>query len=179
MCLLHLCSLSSLLNVLFSSADTTSSSSCTPWESSENWWPFMLLCHSYAGLECTPWDSPTCITCPSTTTTASSSPCCPTSHVRSFFSPTLHFVINHVDENDLTKKVRSFVENTGQTVMLMVSYVIMATINMTSELLTLLMTDSNKSTWLNIVSDAIFLVCSPQKGFLVRIHLCIIHYMKF
>lgn len=77
------------IKFLFSPTDTTSSSSCTPWESLENYWPFTLLCRSYAGLECTPWDSPTCITCRSTTTTASSSSCCPTSHVRSQFIPTL------------------------------------------------------------------------------------------
>lgn len=86
-------------------SDTTSSSSCTPWESSENWWPFMLLCRSCAGLGCTPWGSPTCITCPSTTTTASSSSCCPTSHVRSFLSPTLHFMIKHGQRSDYDAKM--------------------------------------------------------------------------
>lgn len=65
-----------------SPADTTFSSSFTLWESSESWWPFTLLCRSYAELGCTPLDSRTCITCHSTTTTASSSSCCPTSHVR-------------------------------------------------------------------------------------------------
>lgn len=64
---------------------TTSSSCFTPWGSSGNWWPFMLPCRLYADLECTPWGSPTSITCPLTTTTASSSSCCPTSHVRRLY----------------------------------------------------------------------------------------------
>lgn len=65
------------------SADTTSSSSCTHWESSVSWWPSTLLCPSCAGRGCTPWGCPTSTTSLSTTTTVSSSSCCPTSHVRS------------------------------------------------------------------------------------------------
>lgn len=65
-----------------SPTDTTFSLSCTRWESSESCSPFMLLCRSYADLECSPWGSPTSTTCHLTTTTASSSSCCPISHVR-------------------------------------------------------------------------------------------------